>query len=119
MAAPPSDCGTIARMWHAVCDVAAIPAGDVIAVTAGARELIVGRDGDRVFALQRRCVHQGGDLADGIVARGHVVCPQHGWRFSTETGRHDTASSFCLARYPVRVVGTTLEIELPEETPST
>jgi nitrite reductase/ring-hydroxylating ferredoxin subunit len=100
--------------WYAVAKVADVRANDVVAVRANDTDVIVGLDAatNTYFALQRRCVHQGGDLADGIVSRGHVVCPVHGWRFSTATGCHDTASSFCLARYPVRVAGDTLEIEL-------
>jgi nitrite reductase/ring-hydroxylating ferredoxin subunit len=102
--------------WHAVAKVGALAAGEVIGVEAGGVELVLGRDGERYFAAQRLCVHRGGDLAEGIVARGHLVCAQHGWRFSTATGRHDEASDVCLATYPVRVTGDDIEIELPEET---
>ena len=97
--------------WHAVAKVGDVRAGDVIAVEAGGIEMILGLDGDRYFALQRRCAHRGGDLADGIVARGHVVCPQHGWRFATATGRHDEASDVCLASFPVRVTGEAIEVD--------
>ncbi|MFT3699031.1 MAG: Rieske (2Fe-2S) protein [Kofleriaceae bacterium] len=98
-------------MWHPVAKFADIRAGDVIAVQIGDVEIALGRDGDRLFAVQRRCLHQGGDLANGIVARGHVVCPHHGWRFSTTTGCHDTASDVCLIRYAVRVTGDQIEID--------
>jgi nitrite reductase/ring-hydroxylating ferredoxin subunit len=100
--------------WHAVATVGQLRPNDVIAVHVGDVELVIGLDaGSKAyFAMQRRCLHQGGDLADGIVARGHLVCPMHGWRFSTETGAHETASSFCLTRYPVRVTGDTIEVEL-------
>lgn len=97
--------------WRAVARIGDIRANDVIAVTVDGVELVVGRDGDRYFATQRRCVHQGGDLADGIVSRGHLICPQHAWRFSTATGRHVEASEFCLATYPVRVVGDAIEVD--------
>src|SRR5512140_2243282 len=97
--------------WHAVAKVGDVRAGDVIAVEVQGVEMILGLDGTRYFALQRRCAHRGGDLADGIVARGHVVCPQHGWRFSAATGRHDEASDVCLASFPVRVIGETIEID--------
>ena len=53
--------------WHAVAKVGALKAGDVIAVEAGGVPMILGLDGDRYFAMQRQCVHRGGDLADGIV----------------------------------------------------
>lgn len=87
-------------------------AGDLVAVTVDGRELVIGRDGERLFAVQRRCAHRGGDLADGIISRGHVVCPEHGWRFSTATGHTPEASQLCLAIYPVRVVDGSIEIDV-------
>lgn len=97
--------------WKAVAKVGDVRAGDVIAVEVEGTEMVLGLDGERYFALQRRCVHRGGDLADGIVSRGHVVCANHGWRFSTATGRHDEASDVCLVSYAVRVNGDTIEID--------
>lgn len=97
--------------WHAVAKVGDVRAGDVIAVVIGELELIVGLDGDRYFATQRRCAHRNGDLADGIVSRGCVICPQHGWRFSTLTGRAPESADYCLTTYAVRVVDDRIEID--------
>ena len=88
--------------WRAVARVGDVRPDDVIAVTVDGIDMVLGRDGERYFAAQRRCAHQGGDLADGIVSRGHLICPQHAWRFSTATGRHAEASQYCLATYAVR-----------------
>ena len=98
--------------WHAVAKVGDVKTGDVIAVMAGDRELVVGLDGDKYFATQRRCAHRNGDLADGIVSRGHVICPQHGWRFSIATGKAPEPSEYCLVTYPVRVVEGRIEVEV-------
>lgn len=97
--------------WVPVAKVGDVRAGDVVAVVVEGIEMVLGLDGDRYFALQRQCVHRGGDLSEGIVSRGHVVCANHGWRFSTATGRHDTASDVCLVRYDVRVMGDQIEID--------
>lgn len=113
--------GTVPAMtedWRAVARVGDVRPGDVIAVTAGGLELVLGLDGDRYFAAQRRCAHRGGDLADGIVSRGHVICPQHGWRFSTETGRAPESSDYCLVTYPVRVAGDRIEVALTPKGPA-
>jgi nitrite reductase/ring-hydroxylating ferredoxin subunit len=98
--------------WRVVARVGDVQPNDVIAVEADGVPLVLGRDGDRYFAAQRRCVHLGGDLAEGIVSRGHLICPQHAWRFSTVTGHHPEASQYCLAMYRVRVVGNDIEVEL-------
>lgn len=97
--------------WRVVARIGDLKPNDVIAVTVDGIEMVLGRDGDRYFATQRRCVHRGGDLAEGIVSRGHLICPQHAWRFSTETGCQAEASEFCLVTYEVRVVGDQIEID--------
>jgi 3-phenylpropionate/trans-cinnamate dioxygenase ferredoxin subunit len=101
----------MSEQWRAVARVGDLRPGDVIAVEIDGVHLALGRDGERYFAVQRRCLHSGGDLAGGIVSRGHLVCPQHGWRFSTETGRHDSSEGFCLVRYPVRIEGGRIEVD--------
>lgn len=83
----------------------------MIAVEVDGVEIALGRDGDRYFATQRRCVHRGGDLVEGIVSRGHLICPNHAWRFSTATGQHAEASEYCLLVYPVRVTGEDVEVD--------
>src|SRR6185369_2849866 len=99
------------EVWRVVARVGDIKPNDVIAVAIDGIEMVVGRDGDRYFAVQRWCVHLGGDLAEGIVSRGHLICPHHAWRFSTATGCHAEASQYCLATYAVRVVGDQIEVD--------
>ncbi len=110
----------MADQWSAVASVGDLRPGDVIAVEVGGVAIALGRDGDRYFAVQRKCLHSGGDLAAGIISRGHVICPQHGWRFSTATGQHDSSQEYCLVRYAVRVEGGQIEIDprpLPRSQP--
>ncbi len=98
-------------MWIPVARVGDIQPNDVIAINVDGQELALGRDGDRYFATQRRCLHRGGDLAEGIVSRGFLICPQHAWRFSTATGQHAEASEYCLVTYAVRVHGDQIEVD--------
>lgn len=80
-------------------------------VTAGGLEIGVFRRGDRFFAYENLCAHQGGPACEGIVIgrveavlhadrtlsgerfseRLHIVCPWHGYEYELETGRcaHD------------------------------
>ena len=107
----PCESPGVSEQWRAVAKVGDVRAGDVIPVAIDGVDLVVGLDGDRYFAMQRRCVHRGGDLSEGIVSRGHVICPNHGWRFSTATGRHADASEYCLVTYAVRVIDGRIEID--------
>jgi nitrite reductase/ring-hydroxylating ferredoxin subunit len=88
-----------------VAKVADVRPGDIVPVAVGATEMIVYRWRDRFFAAQRRCLHQGADLADGLLLRGAIVCAQHGWRFDAETGVHEMSPENCLVTYTVKVVG--------------
>jgi 3-phenylpropionate/trans-cinnamate dioxygenase ferredoxin subunit len=99
------------QRWRAVARVGDVRPNDVIAVTVDGIEMVLGLDGDRYFAAQRRCIHQGGDLADGLISRGHLICPQHAWRFSTATGCQAEASQYCLVTYAVRIVDDRIEID--------
>ena len=102
--------------WHAVAKVGDVKSGDVVPVSVAGKDLVIGLDGDRYFATQRRCVHRGGDLADGIVSRGYVICPQHGWKFDVATGKTPEPSEYCLLTYAVRVVDDRIEVDLKEGT---
>jgi nitrite reductase/ring-hydroxylating ferredoxin subunit len=85
--------------------------GDPRAVEIDGREIIVYRDGDGVFAMQRRCLHQGGDLAEGLVSRGFVICPVHGWKWHARTGLHEVSPETCLVTYAVRIQGDEVQID--------
>ena len=99
------------RRWHPVARVGELKPGQVIAVTVAGIDMVLGLDGDRYFAVQRRCVHRGADLAGAFIAKNQLVCPQHGWRFSTADGRGGALPDACLQMYGVRVVGDQIEIE--------
>jgi nitrite reductase/ring-hydroxylating ferredoxin subunit len=94
-----------------VATVGQLAHGDLIAVEIEGRRLVLGRDRERYFATQRTCLHQGGDLVEGLVSRGHLICPVHGWRFDVGSGRLDGSPETCLATYAVRVVGDAIQID--------
>ena len=98
-----------------VCDN--IPPREGRAARVGDREIAVFNLGDRVLAVDSRCPHERGPLADGIVAGDCVVCPLHGWKVSLETGaveRPATASA-CVRTYPTRVEEGVVLVELPAD----
>jgi nitrite reductase (NADH) small subunit len=43
------------------------------------------RDG-QLYAVQAKCPHRNGALADGIIGAGKVVCPMHSFKFDLATG---------------------------------
>jgi ferredoxin-nitrite reductase len=70
--------------------------GDDIAEGAGklvrlkGEEMAVFRCNGQLYGMQNICPHEGGQLCNGRVESGEVVCPLHGYRFSLETGACST-----------------------------
>ncbi len=57
----------------------------------------------RVYAFEDRCPHRGTALSQGVLNRGVVECPRHGWRFDVRTGtRVDGLATARLQQYSVR-----------------
>jgi nitrite reductase (NADH) small subunit len=94
-----------AYRWFRLTRCDNIPPREGREVVLGARHIAVFNLGDRFFATDNRCPHQGGPLCDGIVTAGAVVCPLHAWKVDLATGtveRPKTAGT-CVRTYPIRV----------------
>ena len=93
-----------------------LPPGEVKIVRAG--ELAIGvynLDGE-FFAIEDRCSHDDGPLAEGDFDpdRCIVVCPRHGSEFDLRTGKPRTLPAYLpVPIYPVRVDGGRIVVVLP------
>ena len=96
-----------------------IPLREGRAVKVGNREIAVFNLGDRFLAVDNRCPHKGGPLADGIVSGTTVVCPLHSWKMSLETGKgvNGPGASSCVETFRTRVEDGIVLLELGEERP--
>jgi nitrite reductase (NADH) small subunit len=101
--------------WVRITACENIPPREGRSATAGDREIALFNLGDRFLAVESRCPHQGGPLADGIVAGGSVVCPLHAWKIDLENGcvERPAGSVACIATYPTRVEAGIVMVELP------
>jgi nitrite reductase (NADH) small subunit len=102
--------------WVRITPCENIPPREGRAVSVGGREIAVFNLGDRFFATDNRCPHQGGPLCDGIVTGTSVVCPLHAWKVSLVSGaveRPALATDHCVATYPARVEDGIVMIGLP------
>ena len=64
-------------------------------------------------AMSPLCPHEDGPLAEGWLEGDVVVCPWHGFDFELSSGRCRVDEGLSIAVYPVRVVGDTVEVDLP------
>jgi nitrite reductase (NADH) small subunit len=64
-------------------------------------------------AMDNVCLHRGGPLGQGVVEKGKVVCPWHGWVWDPKTGQsvHNPAAK--IAVYPMKIENGDVLIELP------
>ena len=99
--------------WHAVADLAEVPEGGVVSRTCAGRDLALYRVDGALYATAALCTHGAARLTDGEVVDGYIECPLHFGLFEIATGRAAGAPvSRDLATYPVRVVGTRVEVEV-------
>ena len=90
--------------WVKACSLADVPADEALAVTVGAYEVAVARDGDEVFAIQDQCSHAAVALSEGEVADCTVECWLHGSRFDLRTGKPiGPPATEPVATFPVEV----------------
>jgi nitrite reductase (NADH) small subunit len=98
------------RTWIRVTTVDQIPVREGrVAVVAG-REIAIFNLPDGFLAVDNRCPHKGGPLADGIVSGRGVVCPLHAWKIDLERGTVERpgGTDVCIQRHEVRVVDGTI-----------
>lgn len=108
----PGDSGRLAQ-WVMVAAAGELPPGAATCAPAGDGEVAVFNVDGELLAVESRCLHKGGALADGHVSDGVVTCPLHWWRYDLRTGERRGAPDLRLASYPVRVVDGRVEVLMP------
>lgn len=103
------------KKWVRIAYCKDIPLREGRAVRVNGREIAIFNLGDRFVAMDNRCPHRGGPLADGIVSGTTIVCPLHAWKFSVETGTGVSAPSeaSCVETFRTRIAHGIVLLELP------
>jgi len=57
----------------------------------------------KVKAIENRCPHRGGVLAEGIVSGEHVFCPMHDWKISVVDGKVQAPDNGCVKTFDVEI----------------
>ncbi len=104
-----------------VASTADVPAGKMKKVNIGGKDILIANLNGEFCALNNKCPHMGGSLAEGILEGGTVRCPKHGARFDLKAGtaigkaqmgplKFKPKDAEC---YQVKVEGTELIVTLP------
>jgi nitrite reductase (NADH) small subunit len=105
------------RLWIRVAPASSIPLREGRAVQLGDRDIALFNLGDRFLAVDNRCPHKGGPLADGIVAGDTVVCPLHAWKVCLESGGvvRPAGERACVHSYETRIDDDLVLVEVPTD----
>src|SRR5438067_10371233 len=98
-----------------VCPVEELPPCSVKIVYAGELALGVYNLNGEFYAIEDRCSHDDGPLAEGDfdVDEGYAVCPRHGAHIDIRTGRPLTLPSMePVETFPVRVEDAIGKVQL-------
>lgn len=104
----------IERGWVPVGRAADVPRLEGRSVQFGTVRVAIFNLPDGWAAIAHACPHQGGPLADGIVADRCVTCPLHGWRFDLRSGRR-VGGEGAVQTYEVREHAGLLELRVADE----
>jgi 3-phenylpropionate/trans-cinnamate dioxygenase ferredoxin subunit len=80
-----------------VCRIDELPAGEMRLVEADGRKIgVFHADDGELYAIEDRCSHDDGPLAEGEFDAGActVECPRHGSLFDLRTGRPKTLPAY-------------------------
>jgi nitrite reductase (NADH) small subunit len=105
------------KQWVRITEMENIPLREGRSVNVAGRQIAIFNLGDRFLAVDGRCPHKGGPLAEGIVTGTTVVCPLHAWKVDLESGAVQNSASPvpCIEAFPTRVEAGVVLIEVPVE----
>src|SRR6266702_7116489 len=108
---------SFAKHWMRIAHVDSIPLREGRAVHIAGHDIAVFNLGNRFLAVENRCPHRGGPLADGIISGGSVVCPLHGWKVDLQHGnvQRPAETPACVKTFCTRVEAGTLLLEITSE----
>lgn len=65
-----------------------------------------------ISAMDNVCLHRGGPIGQGVIEKGKVVCPWHGWAWDPKTGEATHNPNARVAIYPLKIENGDVLIEL-------
>jgi 3-phenylpropionate/trans-cinnamate dioxygenase ferredoxin subunit len=98
-----------------VCPLDELPPGSVKIVHAGEISVGVYNLGGELYAIEDRCSHDNGPLAEGDfdVDEGYAICPRHGARIDIRTGKAlSLPAVFPVETFPVVVEDGIVKVQL-------
>jgi nitrite reductase/ring-hydroxylating ferredoxin subunit len=88
------------------------PSNEAREFPCGDKIICVANVNGTVTAMDNVCLHRGGPLGQGVIEKGKVVCPWHGWAWDPATGQavHNPAAK--LNVYAIKVENGEVLVEI-------
>ena len=105
----------VEKKWVRVAESDSFPVREGRTVEIGGRQLAIFNLGKEFVAVENKCPHRGGPLADGLLSGGTIVCPLHTWKFDLRTGVsvNHAESGACLKIFATQVIDGVVCVEVP------
>jgi 3-phenylpropionate/trans-cinnamate dioxygenase ferredoxin subunit len=88
-----------------------IQPGERMVVEIDNKWIVVFNVGGTYYAIEDRCPHDDGPLAEGMLHECMIECPRHGAAFDIATGKVLAPPAFTdVAVFPVRVEGGNIQL---------
>ena len=102
--------------WQKIAAVSDIPEREPFFVDFKYETAALFRVGDAFFAIEDRCTHDDGPLADGELDGYTVMCPRHGAKFDIRSGEALSAPAFKgVPTYQIKVEDGAVYVAAPDE----
>jgi nitrite reductase (NADH) small subunit len=88
------------------------PANEAKEFPCGDKVICVANVNGTITAMDNVCLHRGGPLGQGVIEKGKVVCPWHGWAWDPRTGQAGDNPNLKLAVYPLKIENGEVLIEI-------
>ncbi|MEO8604326.1 MAG: Rieske 2Fe-2S domain-containing protein [bacterium] len=82
-----------------------IPSGQGRRFDVGGRQVAVFNVAGKLYAIDNRCEHQQGPLADGDLDGCVVTCPWHGWTYDVTSGASPDDADIRVTSFPLKLEG--------------
>jgi len=108
----------LTNRWLRITATDTIPLREGRAIHVAGHDIAIFNLGNRFLAVENRCPHRGGPLADGIISGGNVVCPLHAWKIDLASGEvlNQAVAPQCIKTFATRVEDGVLSLEVPVAT---
>lgn len=78
----------------------------------GDKMICVANVNGTISAMDNVCLHRGGPIGQGLVEKGKVVCPWHGWAWDPQSGQAAHNPNARVIVYPLKIEGEDVLIEI-------